>query len=138
VTRYLLDSNAANDYINRRLGVYERACAEVAKGNPVGISMPVLAELLAGYERSSSREKSKLQMEEAISELRLWPFDKQACYFYAMIASQLMTTGKPIGTIDMLIASTVLAMAPCTIVTTDSDFQAIPGLRIDNWRTSTK
>ena len=55
MTRFLLDSGIASDYINRRHGVYERARAEVVKGNPVGTGVPVLAELVSGIERSQSR-----------------------------------------------------------------------------------
>ncbi len=55
VTRFLLDTNMAGHYINRRQGVFDRARVEVANGNPIGIGVPVLAELVAGIEHSSSR-----------------------------------------------------------------------------------
>jgi tRNA(fMet)-specific endonuclease VapC len=48
--RYLFDSNALSDYINRRRGVRERALEEVAKGNRIGTCVPILAELLLGIE----------------------------------------------------------------------------------------
>ena len=54
--RFLLDSNAAGHYINRRKGVRERAIAEVARGNRIGICMPVLGELWFGVENSASRD----------------------------------------------------------------------------------
>ena len=56
--RFLLDMGIASDYINRRHGVYERAQAEVAKGNPIGIGVPILAELVFGIERSQSRDRN--------------------------------------------------------------------------------
>jgi hypothetical protein len=37
VTRFLLDTNMAGHYLNRRHGVFDRARIEVAKGNPIGI-----------------------------------------------------------------------------------------------------
>jgi hypothetical protein len=43
--RYLLDTNAAGDYINRRRGIRERAIEEVTRGNRIGICTPVLGEL---------------------------------------------------------------------------------------------
>jgi tRNA(fMet)-specific endonuclease VapC len=58
MTRFLLDSNAAGDYIDRRHGVFERAALEVAKGNRIGIGVPVLGELVARIERSDSRERN--------------------------------------------------------------------------------
>jgi hypothetical protein len=43
--RYLLDTGIAGDYINRRNGVFDRAQEEVARGNRIGLGIPVLAEL---------------------------------------------------------------------------------------------
>ena len=49
--RCLLDTGAASDYLNRRLLVsFERAREETARGNRVGIGMPVLAELHFGVD----------------------------------------------------------------------------------------
>ena len=50
MTRFLLDSGIAGDYVQRRPGVFARARSEVAAGNPIGIGVPVLAELVAGIE----------------------------------------------------------------------------------------
>ena len=41
MTRYLLDSGIASDYIHRRNRVYERARAAVSEGHRVGIGTPV-------------------------------------------------------------------------------------------------
>ena len=35
--RYLLDTGIASDYVNRRSGVYERACDAVARGDRIGV-----------------------------------------------------------------------------------------------------
>ena len=35
--------------------------------------------------------------------------------------------------IDVQIAAIALTLGNCTVVTVDSDFEAIPGLTIDNW-----
>lgn len=56
--RFLLDTGIASDYINRRHGVLERAKEEVARGNRIGICVPVVGELFAGVEASASREKT--------------------------------------------------------------------------------
>ncbi len=73
MTRFLLDSGIASDYINRRHGVYDRARLEVAKGNPIRIALPELAELVAGIERSGSRERNMRALKTALSSLKLWP-----------------------------------------------------------------
>ena len=52
MTRFLLDTGTAGDYIHRRRGVYERAREAVTAGHRVGIGLPVLAELWYGVENS--------------------------------------------------------------------------------------
>ena len=132
--RYLLDSNAANDYIHQKHGVFERACNEVAQGHRLGIAVPVLAEMVAGIELSQSRDSNMQELNLAMSYLRLWPFDKAAAYVYGRLHADLQRKGKPIGSIDIMIAATAVAISPCTVVTTDQDFNVIPGLMVVNWR----
>jgi hypothetical protein len=70
VTRFLLDSGIASDYINRRHGVYERARLEVSKGNLIGIGVPVLAESVSGIERSKSRDRNLRRLNAACQPSR--------------------------------------------------------------------
>jgi tRNA(fMet)-specific endonuclease VapC len=67
--RYLLDTGIAGDYINRRHGVHERAREEMARGNRIGIGVPVLAELYFGVERSATRDRNLHRLRLALSTL---------------------------------------------------------------------
>src|SRR4051794_31979257 len=71
MTRFLLDSGIASDYIDRRNGVYDRARAETQKGNRVGTAVPVLAELVSGIERSRSRDRNLQALRLALNALKL-------------------------------------------------------------------
>ncbi len=51
--RYLLDTGVASDFIYGRGGVRAKARERSRLGNPVGVGIPVVAELLAGAENSS-------------------------------------------------------------------------------------
>lgn len=132
--RFLLDTGIASDYINRRHGVHDRARAEVASGNPIGIGMPVLAELAAGIEHSSSRERNMRSLDTALASLRLWPLDTAAAFAYGRLYADLTRRGRPIGVVDMMIAAIALTLGQCTVVSVDSDFANVPGLVIENWR----
>jgi tRNA(fMet)-specific endonuclease VapC len=132
--RFLLDSNAASDYINRRHQVFDRARTEVTKGNPVGIAIPVLAELVAGIERSNNRDRNMKSLTGALAALRLWPFDAAAAFEYGRLYADLARLGRPIGIVDGMIAATAITLGDCTVISTDSDFLAVPGLRVENWR----
>ena len=67
-----------------------------------------------------------------MNDLRLWPFDKDAAYIYGRIHADLERRGRPIGPIDVMVAAVAFSMSPCTVVTTDQDFLAISGLRVEN------
>ncbi|MBI3410546.1 MAG: type II toxin-antitoxin system VapC family toxin [Planctomycetes bacterium] len=80
MTRFQLDTGIASDYINRRHGVFERVRSEVAKGNRIGIGVPVLAELVAGIEHSKSRDRNMQRLRSVLASLKIWPFDAPAAF----------------------------------------------------------
>jgi tRNA(fMet)-specific endonuclease VapC len=131
--RYLLDTGAAGDFINRRHQVYERARDEVSKGNRIGIAMPVLAELAYGIERSTSRERNLQRLQTALPAWRVWPFDQKAAFEYGRIAAELRGLGRPMQVVDMMIAAVALSLGNCTVVSADSDLADVPGLAVENW-----
>ena len=53
--RFILDTGIAGLYLDRKRGVFERAEAENAHGNRIGIAAPVLAELAFRAEGSPPR-----------------------------------------------------------------------------------
>ena len=80
--RFLLDTGIAGDFIDRRHRVYERAREEVAKGNRIGIGIPVLAELAYGIELSKSRDRNMQSLRTAMAAWKVWPFDEAAAFEY--------------------------------------------------------
>ncbi len=133
--RYLLDTGIAGEFLDRRRGVYERARDEVARGNRIGICMPVLAELAYGIERSASRDRNMQRLRTALPALRLWPFDDKAAFEYGRIAAELQRVGRPMQVVDMMIAAIALSLGNCTVVSADSDLAAVPRLTVENWTT---
>lgn len=137
MTRFLLDSGIASDYINRRNGVLERARAETSRGNRVGVGLPVLAELVSGIERSVSRERNMQRLRTALPSLKLWPFDEDAAFEYGRIHAELLRIGRRMQVVDMMIAAIAFTLGHCTVVTKDADLAAISGLTVANWATTT-
>jgi len=130
VSRFLLDTGIASDYINRRHDVYERAREKVSRGNIVGIGMPVLAELVAGIEHSASRDRNLKSLKVALATLKLWPLDQDAAFEYGLIYAELAPTGRPIGSVDMMIAAIGRTVPKCIVVSADGDYDAVPGLKL--------
>ena len=57
--RYLLDTNAAGDWINRRFGMESRVRAARRAGAVIGTCEPVIAELFFGVHRSATADENR-------------------------------------------------------------------------------
>jgi tRNA(fMet)-specific endonuclease VapC len=133
VTRYLLDSGIANEYVNRRPKVFARARAEAAAGNRIGICTPVLGELLYGLEFSATRAANLRKLRIALGAWAVWPFDIRAAEEFGRLRAELRRAGRPMQIIDVQLAAVALTLSSCTVVTADSDLLAVPGLTVENW-----
>jgi tRNA(fMet)-specific endonuclease VapC len=133
VKRYLLDTGIAGDYLNRRHGVFEWARQEVASGNKIGISIPVLGELWYGVENSATRERNVALLRRNLSHWKIWPFTEAAAEEFGRLLAELQRLGRPIGRIDAQIAAIALTLGNTTVVSKDSDLAAVPGLKVENW-----
>ena len=131
--RFLLDSGIASAYINGRDNVYERARVETLKGNRIGIAVPVLAELVSGIERSQTRDRNLQALRSALPSLKLWPFDEAAAFEFGRLHAELLRLGRPMQVIDIMVAAVALSLGQTTVVTTDSDLSAVPGLIVVDW-----
>jgi tRNA(fMet)-specific endonuclease VapC len=131
--RFLLDTGIAGLYLDRKRGVFERAVAEAAKGNRVGIAVPVLGELAFRAEGSPRRDQNILRLHQALNVWKLWQADTQAAFEYGRIASELKSIGRPMGQNDIMIAAIARSLGQTTVVTMDNDLAAVPGLTIENW-----
>ncbi len=136
MTRFLLDTGAAGDFINRRRDVYAQARSAVAQGHRVGIGLPVLAELWYGVENSSRRDRNAERPRRVLPDLIVWPLTEQAAEVYGRIAAELRRAGRPIGKMDMLIAAIALSLGVTTVVSADRDLTAVPGPKVENWATT--
>jgi tRNA(fMet)-specific endonuclease VapC len=133
VKKYLLDTGIASDFINRRHGVPERFRAEVSRGHRIGIGTPVLAELVYGVEFSQNRDRNMQAIRLALPALTVWAFDQNAAFEYGQLAAELRRIGRPMQTVDVMIAAIALSLGNCTVVSADSDLAAVPGLTVENW-----
>ncbi|MDB5306765.1 MAG: hypothetical protein JWO38_967 [Gemmataceae bacterium] len=133
--RFLLDTGIAGHLINDRRGVRQRAQAEVRRGNRIGIGIPVLGELYFGVENSATRDRNRRLLLAALGHLTIWPFTEGAAAEYGRLAAELQRIGRPMQQIDIQIAAIALALGNCTVVSSDSDLAAVPGLTVENWAT---
>jgi tRNA(fMet)-specific endonuclease VapC len=132
-SRYLLDTGPAFDFLFSRRGIDLRVEDARRRGGKIGICMPGLAEIVGGLEASDSREASWEIARRRLGKLVCWPFDRAAAYEYGRIYAELKRRGRPMQQIDMMVAAVALSLGQCTVVSTDSDLAAVPGLAVENW-----
>lgn len=131
--RFILDTGIAGLYLDRKRGVFERAAAEVAAGNRVGVAGPVVGELAFRAEGSPKREQNLLRLREALDVWKVWLADLAAEFEYGRIAFEMKTIGRPVGQNDITIAAIAFTLGNATVVSMDADLSAVPGLSVENW-----
>jgi tRNA(fMet)-specific endonuclease VapC len=133
IRRYLLDTGFAQDFQDDSGDVRARADRERHLGHRIGICVPVLGELWAGVEGSTSRERNLPKLRHAVSRLFVWPYTNEAAEEYGRIFAELKRAGRPVQQIDIQIAAIARTLASCIIVSNDTDFSAISGITVESW-----
>jgi tRNA(fMet)-specific endonuclease VapC len=133
--RYLLDTGIAQDFINHRNGVFERANQERHRGRRIGICVPVLGELWSGVEGSVSRQRNLQLLRVGLGRMVVWPYTIEAAEDFGRLFTELRRLGRPMQQIDIQIAAIALSMGNTIVVSRDSDLVAVPGLTVENWAT---
>jgi tRNA(fMet)-specific endonuclease VapC len=99
----------------------------------MGISAVTLGELVFGAEHSQQVERNLADIEALVARLDVLPFDESPAYHFGQIRAELYRVGKPIGPYDMMIAGHARACGLTLVTNNESEFERIPGLRIENW-----
>jgi tRNA(fMet)-specific endonuclease VapC len=133
--RYLPDTNALGDFINRRHGVDDRVRDALRAGHRVGACPPAVGEYRYGLELSVTRDENLKRFRAGFDRLLVWPFDIAAAEEFGRLRAALRRAGRPMQPIDITIAAVAFSIGNCTVVTTDSDLSAVPGLPVENWAT---
>ncbi len=94
VRRYLFDTGAFTDYVNKREPTFSRADATVHQGGRLGISPPILGEMYFGIAASVSPKKTMRGLVRAFRAFSVWPFDESAAQEYGRIAALLKGVGR--------------------------------------------
>jgi tRNA(fMet)-specific endonuclease VapC len=105
----------------------------ISHANAIFTSMVVECELVFGAQKSGSESLSE-KIETLLQFVRPKAMDSAVAKHYANIRSYLESSGTPIGPNDTLIAAHALALN-ATLVSADTEFLRVPGLRVENWLT---
>ena len=130
--RYMLDTNICIYAIKHKP---EQVFLKLQEHDPseVCISSVTYAELVHGVEKSQSIEKNRVALALLLANIEIMDFDSSAAESYGKIRADLEKAGKPIGTLDMMIAGHAKSLGYTVVTNNTKEFMRVNGLKLENW-----
>ena len=92
-----------------------------------------MSELLYGVSKSSKPEQNQIALTQFIAPLDILSYGDEAAQYYGDLRAHLEKQGRPIGSLDMLIAAHALSTNCALVTNNEKEFIRVPNLKIDNW-----
>ena len=99
----------------------------------IGMSVITWPELKYGASKSTVPAGNREAPEQFVSSLEVAAFDRPATLTYGRMRALLEKKGRPIGSMDMLIAAHALSVGARLVTNNVEEFKRVPGLRVENW-----
>ena len=99
----------------------------------LGLSIITLAELMYGASKSRDRERNQEALEQFVAPFEIASFDTDAATAYGRLRHTLEKQGRPIGSMDLLIAAHALSLNVTLVTNNLGEFERVPGLKVENW-----
>jgi tRNA(fMet)-specific endonuclease VapC len=130
--KYLLDTNICIYIIKQKdPGILRKL--QSFKTGEIGISSITLAELEYGVARSAQSQRNRLALASFRIPFEVVDFDQEAAIDYGLIRAWLEKEGRPIGSMDMLLAAQARSKGIVLVTNNEKEFGKIPGLQLENW-----
>ena len=129
-----LDTNIISDMMRDLQGAAATRAklASIERGDDtLYTSTVVQCELEYGIARKSS-PRLLAAYKAVMDTIEVLPLDPTVSAHYAQLRTHLEQCGTPIGPNDTFIAAHALALG-ATLVTADTEFTRVPGLKVENW-----
>jgi tRNA(fMet)-specific endonuclease VapC len=130
MSRYLLDTNIVSDVMRNPDGRAEQMLRNKAD-EEIGISLVVKGEILFGLVRNANA-RGKKRFDALLEAIEVWPMPEAVAEVYGRVRAEMEKSGNQMGANDMWIAAHSLSL-DAVLVTDDRHFDAVPGLRLENW-----
>jgi tRNA(fMet)-specific endonuclease VapC len=130
---HLLDTDTASYLIKAKSPAIEAKLAALVPAT-VCISVMTRAELLYGLKRLPPDHRLHLAVQQFLKIVRTLPWEADAADWYAQIRHQLVSTGQPIGEMDMMIAAHALSAGAVLVTNNSRHYERIAApLILANW-----
>jgi tRNA(fMet)-specific endonuclease VapC len=132
--KYMLDTNICIFTVKNRPAhmreVFNRHHGQMC------ISAVSLMELIYGAEKSASPERNLAVVEGFAARLDVLPYDEIAASHTGQLRAELAKSGTPIGPYDQMIAGHARSRGLIVVTSNRREFDRVPGLRVEDWATS--
>jgi tRNA(fMet)-specific endonuclease VapC len=136
--KYMLDTDSASYLLKGRAPGIEARLAGLPP-SAICISVITRAELMYGLQRLPARHNLQSVVKQFLKVVRTLPWEAEAADWYAEIRDQLVSSGRPIGELDMMIAAHAISTAAVLITNNQRHFRRIKApLRLENWMETTE
>lgn len=132
MANYLLDANHISPLVTVGHPLRQKISQRLQAGDVFGIPTPALTEALFGFRVLPRANKNVAEWKKLSTRFDYYGVDRQDAEQAAELQVTLRRRGWQLHTVDALIAAIALRY-DLTILTTDKDFRAVPGLRWENW-----
>ncbi|OCG68558.1 hypothetical protein A9G39_02315 [Gilliamella sp. Imp1-6] len=127
--RYMLDTNAVTCFIkNNQIFIQNLTSVRMSQ---VCISSVTLGELNFGLSKRSNLRLETI-IKGFINNIDVLPWDVNVANDYGKLRANMMSQGKVLAPLDMMIAAHAFAIN-ATLITNDKAFSQVPNLRLDDW-----
>ena len=129
----MLDTDISS-YIIKRNRPWMRERLEDLDPAGVFVSVVVQAELLYGLQKLPADHFLHDEVHGFLDGMRLRAWDENAADIHARLRYQLISSGHPIGEMDMMIAAHAIALGAVLVTDNTRHFERIaPPLLLENW-----
>ncbi len=131
---WMLDTNILVYFINRKPG-FGKIARRMSGRSPgeLRVSAITLAELRFGIERGEFRVENEAALDGLLEFLQIDDFPAGAAKDFGEIKTALLTSGKPIGPYDFLIAAHARHIGAVLVTNNEREFRRVPGLSVQSW-----
>ena len=131
---WMLDTDILVYFTNRKLG-FERIARRMSRRSPgeVRISAITLAELRFGIEKGEFRAENKAALDGLLEFIQVDDFPGGAARDFGEIKLALLSSGRPIGPYDLLIAAHARHSGAVLVTNNEREFRRVPRLAVQNW-----
>ena len=132
MTAFLLDANHLSPLVTVGHSLRTKLHTSVIAGNTFSIAASVLSEFLFGIGGLPRAEQNRREWQLLKDDFTIYSIDEGIASEAAELRLKMRKVGRQIALIDAFTAVIALRQN-LVLLTTDKDFQVIPGLEQENW-----